>query len=64
MKAWIDKNIEKFLSRKLLVWVTTTTLLTFGFIDGEQWTAISLGYIGSQGVADIAIAWKSGLNKS
>ena len=60
MKAILDRNLEKFMSRKLLVWVTTTVLLTVDKIDGEQWLAIALAYIGSQGIADIATAWKTG----
>jgi hypothetical protein len=39
MKAILDRNLEKFMSRKLLVWVTTTVLLTVDKIDGEQWLA-------------------------
>jgi|TARA_R110000824_G_scaffold181438_2_gene362199 hypothetical protein len=60
IKAFADKHLERFLSRKLLVWITTTNLLIFDKINGEQWVAISLAYIGSQGIADIATAWKSG----
>ena len=60
MKAILDRNLEKFMSRKLLVWVTTTVLLTVDKIDGEQWLAIALAYIGSQGIANIATAWKTG----
>jgi hypothetical protein len=60
IKAFADKHLERFLSRKLLVWITTTGLLIFDKINGEQWVAISLAYIGSQGIADIATAWKSG----
>lgn len=65
IKAWADRHLERFLSRKLLVWITTTALLAYDKIDGEQFVAISLAYIGSQGIADIATAWKSGqiLNK-
>ena len=65
MKAFADRHLERFLSRKLLVWITTTSLLVSDKLTGEQWVAISLAYIGSQGIADIATAWKSGqlLNK-
>jgi len=59
MKQLIDSNIKKFISRKLLVWLTTTGLLLIDKVDGEQWIAIALAYIGSQGLADIATAWKS-----
>ena len=60
IKAFADRHLERFLSRKLLVWATTTSLLAYDKLDGEQWVAISLAYIGSQGLADIATAWKSG----
>ena len=59
-KAFIDNNVHRFLSRKLLVWISTTALLLVDKLDGEQWIAISLAYIGSQGAADIAVAWKTG----
>lgn len=59
-RAFLDRHIHRFLSRKLLVWTSTTALLVMGKLDGEQWVAISLAYIGSQGLADIASAWKSG----
>ena len=60
MKAFVDRHLEKYLSRKLLVWMTTTGLLFADKLNGEQWVAIALAYIGSQGLADIATAWKSG----
>ena len=60
IKAFADRHLERFLSRKLLVWITTTSLLVHDKLNGEQWVAISLAYIGSQGIADIATAWKSG----
>ena len=56
----LDKGLEKLLSRKLLTWMVTTGLLIAGKLDGEQWVAISLAYIGVQGLADIATSWKSG----
>ena len=65
MKAFADRHLERYLSRKLLVWLATTGLLFADKLNGEQWVAIALAYIGSQGAADIATAWKSGqlLNK-
>ena len=60
IKAFADRHLERFLSRKLLVWTTTTALLVYDKLNGEQWVAISLAYIGSQGIADIATACKSG----
>tara|TARA_Y100000034_G_C6904889_1_gene419565 strand:- start:1334 stop:1528 length:195 start_codon:yes stop_codon:yes gene_type:complete len=60
MKAFLDKKLEKFLSRKLLVWITSTGLLLADAINGEQWVAVALIYIGLQGAADIAAKWKFG----
>ena len=60
IKAFADKHLEKFMSRKLLVWISTTALLLTEYVNSEQWVAIALAYIGSQGIADIAVAWKSG----
>jgi hypothetical protein len=54
----VDLITEKFVSRKLLVWVTSTILLGMGSITPDEWTAIALGYIGIEGVADIAAKWK------
>ena len=31
-----------------------------GFINNEQWTAITIGYVGIQGFADLASMWKHG----
>jgi len=60
VKAFADRHLEKFMSRKLLVWISTTALLLTEYVNSEQWVAIALAYIGSQGIADIAVAWKSG----
>ena len=54
----VDVLSEKILSRKLLVWIVATVFLGFGKITPDEWMAISLGYIGIQGVADLAAKWK------
>lgn len=54
----IDVLSEKVLSRKLLVWITASIFLGFGKITPEEWMGISLGYIGIQGVADLAAKWR------
>jgi len=58
MKKVFDRAIERYLSRKLLVWLSGTVLLLGDKIDGDKWVAISLVYIGSQGLSDIAAKWK------
>ena len=56
----IDLVTEKFVSRKLLVWVTATVLLATAHISPDEWTAITLGYVGVEGFADMAVKWKRG----
>jgi len=54
----VDVLSEKVLSRKLLVWIVATVFLGFSKITPDEWMGISLGYIGIQGVADLAAKWK------
>ena len=59
MKNIADKYLNKFISRKLLVWLSATAFLCTELITSEQWVAIALAYVGIQGFADIAVKWKS-----
>lgn len=54
----VDVLSGKILSRKLMVWIVATVFLGFGKITPDEWMGISLGYIGVQGVADMAAKWK------
>lgn len=56
----IDVLSEKILSRKLLVWLTASVFLGLGKLTPDEWVAVSLGYIGMQGFADLASKWKRG----
>jgi len=56
----IDQFLAKWTSRKLLVLAVATGFVPFAIITGDQWTALALGYIGIEGVADIATRWKHG----
>ena len=60
IKPLADKMMGKVISRKFTVFSLATIFLYLGSITGEQWVAISLGYIGIQGIADIATQWKFG----
>mgnify|MGYP003121385119 FL=1 len=63
MKAAVDKAVAKVVSRKFTVFILSTLFLYFDKLSGDQWVAVSLGYIGLQGVADIATQWKHGMTK-
>ena len=56
----VDIITAKAISRKLLVWIVATVFMGFGKITPDEWTAISLGYVGIEGFADIATKWKHG----
>lgn len=55
----VDLITEKVLSRKLLVWIVSTVLLAKGMITPDEWSGITLGYIGLEGVADIVTKYKA-----
>ena len=59
-KGYLDLVQEKITSRKLLVMIVATVLVFKGTISGDEWTAISLAYVGIEGLADIATRWKHG----
>ena len=61
MKELLDQGLNKLLSRKLMVWTTATYLMLFtASLQSDDWVAISLAYIGLEGLADIATRWRHG----
>ena len=60
MKAFLDRYTEKFVSRKFLAWLTATFLCAYGTVTSDNWTAITLAYIGTQALVDMAVKWKHG----
>ena len=62
MKNVLDSALNKIMSRKLMVWLTATTFMLLNVVPlaSEDWVAISLAYIGIEGLADIATRWKHG----
>jgi len=62
MRQALDKTLNKLMSRKLMVWLTATGFMLLDTVPlaSEDWVAISLAYIGIQGLADIAAQWRHG----
>ena len=62
MRHILDKTVNKLMSRKLMVWLTATGFMLLDTVPlaSEDWVAISLAYIGIQGLADIATQWRHG----
>jgi len=52
-KHGLDRVLNKFVSRKLLVWLVATALMYTAKIESSDWILISMVYLGSQGVLDI-----------
>ena len=59
-KAFLDKHLERFISRKFLAWGTATYLVVLGGVTSDDWVAVTLAYIGSEAMVDIAARWKHG----
>ena len=60
IKAFADRHVERFISRKFLAWLTATGLAVAGSLTSGDWVAVTLAYIGSQALVDLAVQWKHG----
>lgn len=60
MKNFLDKQTEKVVSRKFLVWLASCAFVFNGNLTSEDWVAVSLMYVGTQGLIDAALQWKNG----
>ena len=62
LKAFADRHTEKFISRKFLAWITATVLVGIDSVSSSDWVAVTLAYIGSQALVDLAVKWRHGPN--
>jgi hypothetical protein len=53
-KHGLDRVLDKFVSRKLLVWIISTIFMYMAKIESSDWVMISMVYLGSQGALDVA----------
>jgi len=60
LKSFADKYTERFISRKFLAWITATSLWVYCTVNSIDWVAVTLAYIGSQALVDLATQWKHG----
>ena len=51
-RGLLDIIIGKLLSRKLMVFVTATYLMSLGKLSSSDWTMVAALYIGMQGAID------------
>tara|TARA_B100000683_G_C12231342_1_gene449232 strand:+ start:229 stop:507 length:279 start_codon:yes stop_codon:yes gene_type:complete len=57
-KGVLDAVQEKVVSRKLLVFLTATSLFVWSGLDPDVWGMIAMCYIGGQSAIDFAKIWK------
>ena len=57
-KGMLDAVQEKIVSRKLLVFLTATSLFVWAGLDPDTWGMIAMCYIGGQAAIDFAKVWK------
>jgi urocanate hydratase len=60
LRSFADKYTERFISRKFLAWLTATGLCAYGTVTSGDWVAVTLAYIGTQALVDMATQWKHG----
>lgn len=58
MKGRIDNFLDRWTSRKLMVFAIATLLALFGDLQSSDWVTIAVVYIGTQGALDIATRLK------
>jgi hypothetical protein len=58
IKAWLDKQTAKLVSKKLSVFIVACVFVALGSITGADWVDVAMAYIGSQGLVDAASHFK------
>lgn len=53
MRAKIDQFLNRYLSRKLMVFIVASLGLFWGTITSSDWVTVAAVYIGTQGALDI-----------
>jgi len=59
VKAFTDRYVEKFISRKFLAWVVATGLALHGVLESEHWVWVTVSYLGTQAAIDAVVALKA-----
>lgn len=60
----LDTLINKWISRKLFVFLTATLLLWLADLESSDWTMIAVVYLGSQTVLDSVVAYNKSRNNN
>ena len=60
----LDTLINKWISRKLFVFLTATILLWLADLESSDWTLRAVVYLGSQTVLDSVVAYNKSKNNN
>jgi hypothetical protein len=63
-KKNLDTLINKWISRKLFVFLVASGLLMFADLESSDWTMIAVVYLGSQTVLDSVVAYNKSRNNN
>lgn len=55
---FLSKWREKIISRKLLLWLTTTAFFCFAMVTEDTWLLVSMIWLGMQGSLDFLKMWR------
>ena len=58
MKNLADTIVNKLISRKLMVFITSIIALFMDKINGDNWIIISTAYIGTEAIIDAVVRLK------
>ena len=64
VKKNLDTLINKWISRKLFVFLTATLLLWLADLESSDWTLIAVVYLGSQTILDSVVAYNKSKNNN
>jgi hypothetical protein len=60
----LDTLINKWISRKLFVFLVASGLLMFADLESSDWAMIAITYLGSQTVLDSVVAYNKSKNNN
>jgi hypothetical protein len=60
----LDTLINKWISRKLFVFLIATILLWIADLESSDWTLIAVVYLGSQTILDSVVAYNKSKNNN
>lgn len=58
----LDSIVNKWISRKLFVFIIATLLMSFSKLESGDWTVLAVAYLSTQTVLDAVVAYNKSKN--